>query len=315
MNVLVTGGCGYVGSHVSLALARAGHQVTVVDNLSLGSTENIRDGLPEPLPVAQIDVRDSDALAAVMQQAEPQVVIHLAALHFIPACNRDPQRAIQVNVDGTQGVLKAAAAAPSVVGVVVASTAAVYAPSSEAHSESSAIGPTDIYGLTKLWSEQLAELFARSTGKAVGVARLFNVFGPGETNPHLIPTIVRQLQQGPELRLGNLSTKRDYIYVEDVARGLIALAERVLAGESLTCNLGSGRQYDGREVIETLARLMDRDVRLTTDAGRVRASDRPSLLSDSTRASEALGWQPQTDLEQGLKHTVERPIADGVTFV
>ena len=163
----------------------------------------------------------------VMERADAQVVIHLAALHFIPACNRDPQRAIRVNVDGTQGVLKAAADAASVVGVVVASTAAVYAPSTEAHSESSTIGPTDIYGLTKLWSEQLAELFARSTGKSVGIARLFNVFGPGETNPHLIPTIVRQLQQGPELRLGNLSTKRDYVYVEDVARGLIALAESV----------------------------------------------------------------------------------------
>ena len=134
MRVLVTGGCGYVGSHVSLALARAGHHVTVVDNLSLGSRENIRDGLPEPLPVAQVDIRDVDALATVMQQAEPQVVIHLAALHFIPACNRDPQRAIQINVDGTQGVLRAASDAPSVVGVVVASTAAVYAPSTDAHS-------------------------------------------------------------------------------------------------------------------------------------------------------------------------------------
>src|SRR3954469_10394803 len=90
MRVLVTGGCGYVGSHVSLGLARAGHRVTVLDNLSLGSPENIRDGLPEPLPVVQVDVRDSEALAGVMEQAEPQVVIHLAALHFIPACNRDP---------------------------------------------------------------------------------------------------------------------------------------------------------------------------------------------------------------------------------
>jgi UDP-glucose 4-epimerase len=315
MRVLVTGGCGYVGSHVSLGLARAGHRVTVVDDLSLGSPENIRDGLPEPLPVIQVDVRDSDALTTAMRRAEPEVVIHLAALHFIPACNRDPQRAIRVNVDGTQGVLRAAADAPSVAGVVVASTAAVYAPSDEAHSERSAIGPTDIYGLTKLWSEQLAELFARSTGKAVGVARLFNVFGPGETNPHLIPTIVRQLQQGPELKLGNLSTKRDYIYVEDVARGLIALAEAVRSGESLTCNLGSGRQYEGREIIETVARLMERDVQLTTDVGRVRASDRPSLLSDSTRASEALGWQPQTSWEQGLAKTVERPVAAGVTFV
>ena len=127
----------------------------------------------------------------------------------------------------------------------MASTAAVYAPSEQPHDETSAIGPTDIYGLTKLWTEQLAELFHRKTGKPVGVARLFNVFGPGETNPHLIPTIVLQLQRGSELRLGNLRTKRDYVYVEDVARGLISLARDRLAGKSVTCNLGTGHQYDG----------------------------------------------------------------------
>jgi UDP-glucose 4-epimerase len=314
IHVLVTGGCGYVGSHVSLELARSGHQVTVVDDLSLGHADNLRGGFASDIPIVKVDVRDGASLARAMMDSKPDVLIHLAALHFIPACERDPQRAIAINVEGTQGVLNAAADTPSIGGVVVASTAAVYAPSEEPHNEASAIGPTDIYGLTKLWTEQLAELFNRKTGKPIGVARLFNVFGPGETNPHLIPTIVRQLERGPELRLGNLSTKRDYVYVEDVARGLIALAQTVLAGTSVTCNLGTGRQYDAREIIEVVGRLMDREVRLETDAARMRKSDRPSLLSNPARALEVLGWRPTTPLEQGLRRAVERPVAAGVTF-
>jgi UDP-glucose 4-epimerase len=314
MRILVTGGCGYVGSHASLALARLGHHVAVIDDLSLGRVDNLQDGLAQEVPIFQIDVEDTAAVAHAIAETKADVVVHLAALHFIPACEQDPQRAIRVNVGGTQGVLAAAARAASVRGVVVASTAAVYAPSDQAHSESSLVGPTDIYGHTKLWTEQLGELFRRNSGKSIGIARLFNVFGPGETNPHLIPTIVRQLQDGEELRLGNLLTKRDYVYVEDVARGLVALCGSVAADRSLTCNLGTGRQYSGNEVVGLIGRLMGREVELVTDETRIRPSDRPSLLSDSTFARDALGWVASTSLEEGLMQTVARPLAAGMTF-
>lgn len=312
MRVLVTGGCGYVGSHVTLALARAGHCVSVADDLSLGRRENLHNGLAEAILIMPIDIRDGDGMARVIREVAPDVVIHLAAVHFIPACERDPQRAIAVNVEGTQSVLNAASEAASVAGVVVASTAAVYVPSEDAHSEASAVGPTDIYGLTKLWTEQLAELFHQKSGKPIGVARLFNVFGPGETNPHLIPTVVVQLQRGSELRLGNLETKRDYVYVEDAAHGLTSLATTVLKGKSLTCNLGTGQQYDGRHIVNLVARLLGRDVRLSTDATRIRKADRPSLVANSARARDLLGWGPTTTLEDGLMATLERPLGAGV---
>ncbi len=123
---------------------------------------------------------------------------------------------------------------------MLASTGAVYEPSTAAHHETSPLAPDDVYGHSKLWSEQAVRLWERRTGVACGVARLFNVVGPGETNPHLVPEIVAQAASGDELRLGNLDSRRDYVYVDDVASGLHALA-----GHAATVNLGSGEAVDG----------------------------------------------------------------------
>ena len=104
--------------------------------------------------------------------------------------------------------------------------------------------PDDVYGLSKLFAEQAVRLWERRTGTAVGVARLFNVIGPGETNPHLVPEILAQAADGDELRLGNLDSRRDYVYVDDVAAGLQALA-----GHSATVNLGRGEAVDGHALV------------------------------------------------------------------
>jgi UDP-glucose 4-epimerase len=311
--LVVTGGLGYVGQHVTALLARAGHDVLVVDDLSLGALDNLPAELRSEVRLSQLDVRDAERLRGVVAEHAPDVVLHLAALHFIPACERDPRRAIRVNVEGTEAVLEASRGAAGA--VVVASTAAVYEPSLEAHSETSTVAPTDIYGLTKLWTENLAALFGRRTGTPVGVARLFNVFGPGETNPHLIPEIIRQLEAGDRLRLGNLSTKRDYVYVDDVARALQALAERVASGGGdLTCNVGTGHQWDGEHVVAAIGRLLGREVRLEVDPSRMRKSDRPSLLCDPSLAGRELGWSAQVGLEEGLALAIERPVAKGITW-
>ncbi len=217
-----------------------------------------------------------------------------------------------MNVAGTQSLLSACAATDSVGGVVLASTGAVYEPGDRAHDEDSALGPTDVYGLTKLWAEQLIDLFRRRTQSAGAVARLFNVFGPGETNPHLIPTVISQAQTGRPLRLGNLSTRRDYVYVHDVAEAILTLADELPAADGLTCNVGGGRAIDGHEVVDAVAGVVGRDVEVQTDPARVRASDRPVLLSDCRRARARLGWQPRTSLENGLREAARRPLAAGI---
>jgi UDP-glucose 4-epimerase len=227
----------------------------------------------------------------------------LAALHFIPHCDADPQRCLSINVEGTQNVLDAVLPSASVRALVFASTAAVYAPDERAHDENSRLAPTDVYGLSKLAGEQLVSRASDRYDVPVGIARLFNVYGPGETNPHLIPAVIQQAEAGERLALGNLSTARDYVFTDDVARGLTALLDASLAGQTMTCNLGTGEARRGDDVVAAVGDLVERQLVVDTDPERVRQSDRPVLQADASRALDLLAWSPQVSFAAGLQAT------------
>jgi len=307
--VVVTGGCGFVGARLCARLVADGHEPIIFDNLALGIPANLPSAVVGRTRLIEGDIRDADALARCFATYRPRTVFHLAALHFIPACNADPRRAIEINVTGTQAVFDACAASGTVEAVVIASSAAVYAASEEPLHEASALGPVDIYGHTKLWSEQLATLFHRRTSIPVGVARLFNQFGPGETNAHLIPAIIEQVRAGGPLRLGNLASRRDYLATDDAARGLVALAAECRKHGSLTCNFGSERAVDGWTLVRLIEQLHGGPLVVTQDPARMRPADNPVILSDCTRAHELLGWHAAIALEDGLRETFKRPRA------
>jgi len=305
VSALVTGGCGFVGSRLVAQLVEAGEEVLALDDLSLGRPESLPAGVE---PVA-VDIRDTEVLAELVARHRPRTVFHLAAIHFVPSCNADPPAALSVNVVGTQSLFSALERAHLPEALVLASTGAVYEPSPQPHREDSSLAPDDVYGLSKLWAEQATRLLHRRTGVPVGVGRLFNVVGPGETNRHLVPEIVVQARRGSELRLGNLDTRRDYVYVDDVARGLHALAEAVPEEGLTTVNLGSGRAVDGHELIEQVGELLGRRLSVTSDPELMRPSDRPVLQSNPSTARELLGWEATTNLREALSAAVERPFA------
>jgi UDP-glucose 4-epimerase len=310
MRCLVTGGCGFVGSALVRLLLAQSCEVVVVDDLSRGSRENFGPDLGRVRVIEQ-DVTGS--LDRVFSSFQPQAVFHLAALHFIPDCDADPARCLRVNVDGTRSVLEAAAGLRGPVSLVLASSAAVYAPADGPHQEQQdSLGPVDVYGQSKRWAEELAAGFAARTGTGVGIARLFNVFGPGETNAHFIPSLICQMQAGESVRLGNLSTKRDYVFVDDVADALLRLARYGADGQSATVNIGSGRAYAGDEVLEALSGLAEAGVAPVTDPGRLRPVDRPVLQADPTLAQKLLDWAPRTALVEGLRAAWDRPVGAGV---
>jgi UDP-glucose 4-epimerase len=295
--VLVTGGCGFIGARLCARLVAAGHDVTVIDRRA--STEA---SMPprDDMRMLQIDIRDVHGLTRCLAECRPRTVFHLAAVHFIPDCTARPLDCFGVNVAGTQAVLSACADTPGVETVVLASSAAVYRPSEAPHDEESPLGPTDIYGYGKFLAEQLTHLLHAQRGVGVGIARLFNVFGPGDTTPHLIPAIIDQARRGCTLRLGALSTARDYVYVDDVADGLVRLATMCRGGKSLTCNFGSGRAVDGWSLIRLVETATGKSLDVEQDPGRLRASDRPMLLGDCARAHTLLGWRAETTLEAGM---------------
>ena len=299
MRILVTGGCGFVGTALVDHLLDAGATVVILDDLSRGRLRPA-DKIRDRLTFISGDIRDHSLLQQVCEQHEVEGVAHLAAMHFIPDCDADPEACLSINVEGTQSVLEATLPVDSVRGLIFASTAAVYAPDSSPHSERSKVLPTDVYGMSKLAAEQLVRRASARYGKPAGVARLFNVYGPGETNPHLIPTIFSQATEGGQLSLGNLDTARDYVFTEDVANGLAALMDEVARGTHLLCNFGTGVAISGREVVAQVEALLGTPLEIEVDPKKVRRSDRPTLCADPAYAGSILGWRPRTTFAQGL---------------
>lgn len=297
--VLITGGAGFVGSHVVERFLDAGMKVGVIDNLSFGS----QDFLPlhhEHLTFMQADIRDGSTLLKHFQNFRPDAVVHLAALHFIPYCNQHPTEAADVNILGTRQILRCCElTSPKV--VFFASTAAIYPISDKANTETTEPGPTDIYGITKLTGEYLAELFHRRTGIRTVVGRLFNVYGPHETNPHVIPEIISQLRSGQrELILGNILPRRDFIHVTDLARAIELLLLAPTPPFEI-CNIGTSKEYSVAEIIALCEQLLGESIEVVSDPARFRKTERMHLLADSSKLRDLTGWQPQITMNEGLR--------------
>jgi UDP-glucose 4-epimerase len=307
----VTGGAGFVGRTLVERLARRGDHVVVLDNL-LQFRERRPPELPPAAELVVGDVRDRGLVESLLRRKRPDAIHHLAAIHFIPACEADPAECISVNVVGTAALLEAISAAAPGAPCVLVSTGAVYAPADHAHQEDERPGPVDVYGLSKLWLEQLAELFAERHGLRIAVARLFNTYGPGETNPHLIPELIDQVVSGGVVHTGDLSTRRDYIHVDDVARAFAAMPEHTRAGEVLTLNVGAGHATSGNEVAELVGKAAGRTLEVLTEQARLRKVDRPLLLSSPRRAADVLGWRPEVAFEDGIADLVRSSVAAGV---
>ena len=281
---VVTGGCGFVGAALVRQLLGHGDEVLVLDNFARGGPERLP--VHARLSVKQVDIRDTAAVGEQVSRFDPAVVYHLAAIHFIPYCNEHPEEALEVNLRGTQSVLDVVSGAGKP-GLVFISSAAVYPPSLEPCAESMKPGPTDIYGYSKWAGELVVEKGCRDAGVAAVLVRLFNVFGPGETNPHVIPHIIGQLRAGArELELGNIEPQRDYIYVEDVASTLIRIRS-LASSDCPAINLGTGTARSVRQILESIRALTGWDVRTRVHPGLVRKNDRPLLLADTSNSAEA----------------------------
>jgi UDP-glucose 4-epimerase len=304
--MLVTGGNGYVGRQLTRRLRRSG-AVAVADSLRYGPWRFTPDERQD-LQLHRCDIRKTDDVMQVMQDVQPDVTVHLAALHYIPECEEQPLLAVNTNVLGTLNLLLSC---PPGSRFVLASTGAVYQPDTAAHHEDrSILGPSDIYGFTKLHAEHYVRTIAANRGLRAVIVRLFNVVGPGETNPHLLPEIVAQLKSGRRVvDLGNLTPERDYIGVDEAARGFeaVALGEAVAPGETVVVNLGTSRAYSVAEVIDKLRHVSGIDFEVRQDHGRIRAVDRPVLRADNRRIGALFGWHPQQTLDDVLAQMWDYP--------
>lgn len=290
MKVLVTGGGGFVGSHVVDYLLLLGHSVTVVDNFSSGR-DHWRGQRIGP-KIAAVDILDRKSLSEIFEECGPEVVFHLAAHHYIPYCGGNPAAAYDLNVGGTLNVLNEGSKL-GVGRVFFASTADVYAPSPRPHLEDDAIGPFTVYGRTK----SICETICRGTvdwgwNTDLLIGRLFNAVGTRETNPHLVPEVIGQIAAGAsELRLGNLFPTRDFVDLPSQAR---AIVDATFANQGIeTVNIGSGVAIQVGQMIDIILAEAGRRIEVVVDPAKVRASERTNLCGATNRLKNLIGYVPE----------------------
>ena len=302
MITLITGGAGFIGSAIVPSLKKEGYDVFVLDNLSFGSREFI--DVPDN-HFFLADIRDTKKVREAMESVNPDILIHLAAIHFIPYCNQHPMEAIETNIRGTMNILDSARSFPSIKKVLFASTAAVYPAFDKPLSEEHDLLPLDIYGISKLTGEALCHKYYLETGVDTTVCRFFNAFGPNETNPHLIPEIEKQLRSGVRtIKLGNLTPKRDFIHTYDMAEAI----KRLLITEGLgydTFNLGRGIEYSVIEIVEAFERQLNEKIFIEVDQNRVRKVEREHLVADVSKLKSKTGWNPEWSIDDGVRNLID----------
>lgn len=300
--VVVTGGAGFIGSHLVEALLDTGAEILVLDNFRLGRREHLEPALATGrIHVAEGDIREPAGLRAVTDFA-PDALFHMAALHFIPYCNAHPQEALDVNVLGLDAVIRAVRPAPLKT-FVFPSSGAIYGFGDEPWPESSPSCPDEIYGISKWMDEQImARFHADRPEVRTVVARLFNTYGPRETNPHVLPDVMSRLREGKPLELGNLWPRRDLIFVTDTAAALVAAAAGSPGLEVFNVGTGTGTAIE--DVLAVITEITGRELDVRQVPSRMRNGD-GHLVSDPQKIIQATGWKPQYDLEAGLRRLLE----------
>jgi UDP-glucose 4-epimerase len=309
MNVLVTGGAGYIGSVIATRLLADGHAVTVFDDLSRGH----RAAVPPAARLIVGDIRDETAVLAALASGGCDAVVHMAALAEVAESVAKPDLYQNVNAGGTRAVAQAALGA-GVRRLVFSSTAAVYGePAQVPISESAPLRPSNPYGQSKLDGERaLSDAAARSGGRlAVTVLRYFNACGAdgerGEDHDpetHLVPLALRAARDGTELHVfgddyatADGTCERDYVHVADLAAAHIAALERLPAAAG-AYNLGTGRGDTVLQVLDAAGRASGRTLRRRIAPRR--AGDPASLVASNELAGVRLGWKPERTLDDAV---------------
>jgi len=300
MITLITGGAGFIGSAIVPTLKTYGYDVYVLDNLSFGNRNFI--DVPDD-HFFQEDIRNYRKIQEIFLQIQPEVVIHLAAIHFIPYCNQHPFEAADINIRGTINVLNACKQLSQFKKFFFASTAAVYPIFDEAINENHELLPLDIYGISKLTGEHLCNEFYLENAVDTIVCRFFNAFGPNETNPHLIPEIEKQLRNGIRtIKLGNITPKRDFIHTHDMADAVRILLSVNNIGYEIF-NLGRGIEYSVVEIAKAFERQLDEKIEIEIDPLKVRKVEREHLLADVSKLKQ-MGWFPRWGIDEGIKDLI-----------
>lgn len=303
---LVTGGAGFIGNRVVSNL------LTHPSELNVAILDNLSAGLPMPnsgprLKVYEADIRDRLKLDEVLENFQPDTIVHLAAVHHIPTCEKHRSYALDVNVVGTEALLEVAEAR-GLRRFILASSGAVYDWCEGPLSENlSVLKPHDNYSLAKYTNEMQLSYWTDRTGGLTRVARIFNTIGHDDPNAHLIPDIISQISlvsKSANIELGNITPRRDYIHVDDTSRAITALALDDGPPGMEVFNVSTGKDVSVAELVALLGDVIGIKINIREDETRKRRVDRPSQLGSNIKIKERLGFTPKKSLRIALEDIV-----------
>ena len=307
MKILVTGAAGFLGSYLTEQLVESGYEVRALmhydSNNNWGWLEN--SNYKKEIEFIVGDIRDFDSVYSAMKGIDQ--VFHLAALIAIPYSYLSPLAYIKTNIEGTYNVLQSAKLLDTK-NIIITSTSetygsAQYIPINEKHPK---VGQSP-YSATKIGADSLAESFYRSFGLPIKIVRPFNIYGPRQSARAIIPSICIQILNGiSEIKLGNIKTTRDLTFVKDTAEGFIKISKKdELNGESI--NIGMNNEISIKNLVEKISKILNKKINIITDQKRIRPekSEVTRLVCDNNKIKKFTDWEPDYNLETGLKETIE----------
>ena len=302
--ILITGGCGFIGSHLVEHMVKRGFEVTAFDrynsNNNWGWLENSK--YKNNFNVILGDIRDYDSVKNAIKGHN--IVLHLAALIGIPYSYISPLAYIKTNVEGTYNVLQSSKEL-EISKTVITSTSevygsAIYTPINESHS----LQPQSPYSASKIGADNLALSYFNSFDLPLTIIRPFNAYGPRQSARAIIPTIFSQLISSKKILLGNLTTVRDFTFVEDLCRAYESLLiNNIFNGEIV--NVGSNQDISISQLLEKIFKITNMKKKIIINKERIRKnkSEVNHLLCDNNKILSLTDWKPKISLDQGLKKT------------
>ena len=298
--VLITGGTGFVGTHLIQFLKSNASRIAVI-----GSGYDTSRNEPKPgVQFYDVDIRKADDIRSVVRDISPTQIYHLAGVSAVDVSWSNPRLTFEVNVLGAYNLFEAAITLPSPPRILNVSTSQVYASSDGILSETSPISPSNPYAASKAMAELLLVQYRKRTGGGIVTARSFNHTGPGQTTKFVLPSIAKQFAEmeaglrPPRLIVGNIEVKRDFTDVRDVVVAYAALLNKGRAGE--VYNVCSGSAVRLADLIGKFAAICGIAIEIKTDPERIRSNEVSQIHGDSTKIRTETGWTPQISLEKTI---------------
>ena len=239
-----------------------------------------------------------------MKKFKPDIVLHLAAKHYIPECEKNPKETFNTNILGTYVIAKLSSVY-NVKQLIFSSSASVYGYSKRQKKykikENNLANAKDVYGTSKLLGEKIIESYSIPWS----IFRFFNIIGYNETNNHFIESVTEQLKSSNIVEVGNMKSYRDYLYVQDLSQALyLSLLNPAVYNQKI--NLGSGKSFSGKYIIDSIEKITTVPIEVIYNKNRLRKMDNSYICADIAKAKSYLKWVPEISIDQGLKYIIRK---------